>query len=759
MSTKIIGQHVARIDAQGKVTGETLYSGDIVMPGMLHMKILFAGRPHARVRSIDTSAAQALPGVAGVFTAQDVPVNEYGLQINDQPVLCGPPSPLSPDPSPRGENETRPGADIVRFVGDQVAVVVAETEKIAAAAVKLIKVEYEDLPVLTDAVAAMQPGAYPIHPEIGQSNICVHDRIRKGDVAAGFAQADVIVEAEYRVPAQEHAYLQPEAGVAHIDEEGRVVVRAAGQWTHVDQHQIAHALGLADEQVRVQYPAIGGAFGGREDMSVQIVLALAAWKLRKPVKIVWSRKESIVGHAKRHPMLIKAKWGATKDGKLTASETTFIADGGAYMYTSNKVLGNSTITQTGTYAIPNVKSDVYGVYTNNLPGAAFRGFGAPQALFMAELQMDKLAEKLGLDPVEFRLRNALRDGDTLDVQSAPPGPVTAVQVIEAAARRGGWIQTAGGWKRADGGPRTEDRQPSTVNHPPSSVLRRGIGLAAGFKNIGFSFGYQENCWSRVELHGKAEIERVVVYNAAAEVGQGNHTVVAQMAAEAAGVPYEKVEMIGMDTLNMGNAGSASASRLTFMSGNAVKGAAERALLKWKAEERPAVAEYTYLAPQTTPFDKDTGRSLPNFAYAYVAQVAEVEVDTETGQVRLLRVISADDVGKSVNPALVEGQIEGGVVQAQGYAMLENFVTRDGYVLSDQLSTYLIPTIWDIPEQVESLVLEIPDERGPWGARGLGELPFLPVAPAIAAAIHDATGVWLDEFPFTAERVLRGLGKL
>jgi len=744
MNHKIIGQPLPRIDARGKVTGETLYSGDIVMPGMLHMKILFAGLPHARVLGIDTSAAEKVPGVAGVFTAKDVPVNEYGLQINDQPVLCGPHP--TPGPSPAAqERGVKAGTDIVRFVGDQVAVVVAESEQIAAQALKLIKVEYEDLPVLTDPVAAMQAGAYSIHPEIGESNICVHDKIRKGDVAAGFAQADVIVEGEYRVPAQEHAYLQPEAGVAHIDEEGRIVVRAAGQWTHTDQRQIAHALGLPDEKIRVQYPAIGGAFGGREDMSVQIVLALAAWKLQKPVKIVWSRKESIIGHAKRHPMIIKAKWGATKDGKLTAAETTFIADGGAYMYTTNKVLGNATITQTGPYSIPNVKSDVYGVYTNNVPSAAFRGFGAPQALFMAEMQMGKLAEKLGLDPVEFRLRNALREGDTLDVQTAPPGPVTAVQVIEAAAQ-------GAGWRRADGGRRTVDR-------PLSSVLRRGTGLAAGFKNIGFSFGYKENCWARVEIHGKAEIERVVVYNAAAEVGQGNHTILAQMAAEVAGVPYEKVEMVTMDTLNMGNAGSASASRLTFMSGNAVKGATEQALEKWQAEERPAIAEYTYLAPETTPFDKETGRATPNFAYAYAAQAVEVEVDTETGQIRLLRVVSADDVGKSINPALVEGQIEGGVVQAQGYAMLENFITRGGYVLTDQFSTYLIPTIWDIPEKVESVVLEIPDERGPWGARGLGELPFLPLAPAIAAAIHDATGVWLDEFPFTPERVLRALGKI
>ena len=735
MTQNVVGQSVARKDAKKKVTGEAVYSGDISLAGMLHMKILFAGRPHARVLSIDTAAAEAAPGVVAIYTARDVPVNEYGLQINDQPVLCGPGS-------------SKPGTDVVRFVGDQVAVIVAETEEQADKARKLIKVNYQDLPVLTDAEEAIKPGAYPLHPEIGLSNICVHDKIRKGNMEAGFAQSDVIIEGEYRVPAQEHAYLQPEAGVAYIDENGLLTVKAAGQWTHTDQKQISHSLGLPDEKIRVQYPEIGGAFGGREDMSVQIVLALAAWKLNRPVKIIWTRKESLIGHGKRHPMVIRAKWGATQDGKLTAAETTFIADGGAYMYTTNKVLGNATITQTGPYAIPNVKSDVIGVYTNNIPSAAFRGFGAPQAQFMAEMQMDKLAEKLGLDPVEFRMRNVLRPGDTLDVQTPPPGPVSAPEVIEAAARRAGWDNLSGEWQRLP-----SPRQ--AANNP----LVRGIGLAAGFKNIGFSFGYKDNCWARVEMHGASEIERVVVYNAAAEVGQGNHTILAQLAAEAAGVSYDKVEMITMDTLNMGSSGSASASRLTFMSGNAVKGAAEQARARWDAEERPAIIEYTYLAPETTPFDKETGESMPNFAYAYVAQTAEVEVDIETGQVRIVKIISADDVGRALNPMQVEGQIEGGVVQAQGYVMMENFITKGGYVLTDQLSTYLIPTIRDIPDEVESIIVEVPDERGPWGAKGLGELPYLPLAPAIMAAMHDATGVWFDAFPLTAERVLRGLGKI
>ena len=730
--TTIVGKSIPRIDAHGKVTGETPYSGDLSMKGMLHMKMLFANRPHARVKRIDTGKAEASPGVVAVYTSKDIPLNEYGLQWQDQPVLCG--------PIPEGG---KPGTDVVRFVGDQVAAVVARSEAQAAAAVKLIEVEYEDLPVVSDAVEAMKPDSPRVHEQIGDSNICVHYKIRKGNIEEGFAQADVVVEGEYRTPVQEHAYLQPEAGLAYIDDEGRITLECGGQWTHEDRHQVAHALKMPNESIRIIYPAIGGAFGGREDMSVQIVLALAAWKLQQPVKIIWSRQESMIGHGKRHASVIRSKWGATKEGKLVAIENEFIGDGGAYMYTSNKVLGNSAITSSGPYFVPNIKTDVYGVYTNNVPGAAFRGFGAPQALFMAEMQMDKLAEKLGIDPVEFRLKNALRDGDTMGVGTPSPSPVSVVQCIEAAAERFGW---------RDG--RREKGEGKSSEH-----LKRGRGFAAGFKNIGFSFGYQENCWAKIEIHGNSEIDRVVLHHDAAEVGQGTHTVMVQMAAEAVGVPFEKVRIVTSDSAIHENSGSVSASRMTFMSGNAIRGAADVALRKWKAEERPAIGEFKYLAPRTNQFNEETGYSTPNFAYAFVAQAAEVEVDTETGHVRVLRIVSADDVGKPINPALVEGQVEGAVVQAQGYAILEDYKTKDGRVLTDQLSTYLIPTIWDVPEKVETVFVEVPDPNGPWGARGVGELPFLTVAPAIGAAIHDAVGVWIDEFPFTPERVLRALGKI
>ena len=747
MTAQIIGEPISRVDARAKVTGEAKYPGDLTMEGMLYAKILFAGRPHARILSIDTAEAEATPGVVAIFTAGDVPVNEYGLQTPDQPVLCGPGS-------------SKPGADVVRFVGDQVALAVAETERAAARACDLIRVAYEDLPAVTDPFEALKPNApqlHPhrrpseIHPELStEGNIICHYQIRKGDMEAAWAEVDAIVEGEYRTPAQEHVYLQPEAGLAYIDDEGRVTVVVAGQWTWEDQHEIAHALDLPPEQVRVIYPAIGGAFGGREDMSVQIVLALAAWKLQRPVKIVWSREESIIGHCKRHPMWLRCKWGATREGKLIAAEVRIVADGGAYCYTTNKVLGNTTVTCTGPYEIPNVKVDTDGVYTNNLPSGAFRGFGAPQGIFAAEMQMNKLAQALEMDPVELRLKNLLRDESLTAMGTPLPGGVSLVEVTEKCALAAGWTRGADGWEKPT---------PSSTRHPTSGTEHResGIGLAVAFKNIGFSFGYQENCWAKVELRGSAEIEEAVVYIGSAEVGQGAHTVIHQMAAKALGLPLERVRLIASDTsTSPGSSGSVSASRMTFMSGNAVRGAAEQALERWRAEDRPAVAEYTYLAPKTTPFDPETGYGVPNLAYGYVAQAVEVEVDTETGELHILRVVCADDVGQAINPQQVEGQIEGGIVQAMGWATCENFIAEGGHVLTQYLSTYLMPTIADVPDRIESIIVERRDPRGPWGARGMGEMPFIPLAPALVAAVHDATDVWFDKLPLTPERVLRGL---
>lgn len=727
----IVGQPINRIDARGKVTGETLYPGDINMPNQAYMKILFSARPHAIIKSIDTSQADTLPGVIAVFTAKDVPVNEYGLGVSDQPVLCGPGS-------------SKPYTDRVRFVGDQVALVVAETEEIAAEGRDLIKVEYEDLPVITDMEKAMQEDAVLLHPDRG-SNIFTHYRIRKGDVEDGFANADVIVEGEYHTPAQEHAYLQPEAGLGYIDDQDRVTVHVAGQWTHEDQQQIAHSLNIPLEQVRVIYAAIGGAFGGREDMSVQIVLALAAWRLHqrgidRPVKIIWTREESIKGHHKRHPFIIRSRWGANQEGKLLAAEEEVIADGGAYVYTSPKVLGNATLMCTGPYEIPNVKVDSYAIYTNNLPNGAFRGFGGAQGAFAAEMQMNRLAEKLGMERVEIRRKNVLTEGAFLSVGTPLPKGVTIGRVVDRCGEELSHSQIA--------------KQPATKSH-----LLRGTGFACAFKNVGFSFGAPERSIATIELRGGSKIEEAILHHAGADVGQGAHTIMIQVAAETLGIPIEKVHLIASDTATSDDSGSSSASRMTFMAGNSIKGACELAIEKWKAEDRPAIATYTYRPPRTSMFDPQTGKSEPNFAYGYVAQGVTLEVDTETGLIRLLEVISCNDVGKAINPLNVQGQIEGGVVQASGYTIMENFIQRDGFVLTPWLSTYLIPSVDDVPEQIKPIILEYADPLGPYGARGMAEMPFLPLAPAIVDAVHKATGVWFDEFPLTPERILKGLGKL
>jgi CO/xanthine dehydrogenase Mo-binding subunit len=719
------------------------------------------------VLSIDTVQALALPGVVAVLTAQDVPRNEYGLQTRDQPVLCGPGS-------------SKPGADVVRFVGDQVAFIVAESEQAAIQARDLLQVQYEDLPVLTDPFEALKPGApqlHPhrqpnaIHPELStEGNLISHHQIRKGDMQAGWAVAEVVVEGEYYTPPQEHAYLQPEAGLAYVDEENRITVVVAGQWTWEDQQAIAHALDLPPERIRVIYPAIGGAFGGREDMSIQIVLALAAQKLRRPVRIIWNREESIVGHCKRHPAWVRCKLGATREGKLVAAEVKIVADGGAYCYTTNKVLGNAAVTCTGPYEIPNVQVDVDGVYTNNLPSGAFRGFGSPQATFAAETQMNKLAQALDMDPVELRLKNLLRETSLTAMGTPLPGGVSLVEVTERCALAAGWQQTDHGWQKPAVRlkPRLRPRLSSAeasaeaahdlLPTPHSPIT--GLGIAAAFKNIGFSFGYQENCWAKIELRGQSTIDEAIVYAGSAEVGQGTHTVIHQMAAEALGLPLEKIRLEASDTATSpGSSGSVSASRMTFMVGNAIRGAAQEALARWRAEDRPAVAEHTYLAPKSTPFDPETGHGTPNLAYGYVAEAVEVQVDVETGQLHVLRVVCSDDAGKAINPRQIQGQIEGGVAQALGWATCENFVSREGQVLTPNLSTYLIPTVQDIPERTDSVIVEHPDPRGPWGARGVGEMPFIPLAPALVAAVHDATGVWFDQLPLTPERVLRGLGRL
>ena len=430
---RAVGSSLPRVDAAAKVAGTARFPGDIDIPGQAWLKVVFAGFVHGRIKAVETAAAEAAPGVIAVLTAKDVPVNEYGLIMPDQPVLCGVGS--------------TPQAQRVRWEADHVAVVVAETQAQAEAAAKLVRVDYEPLPVVTDPIAAMQPDAPILHPyefrfPYGErkldSNVLHSYTLQRGDIEEGIAQADVVVEATYRTQAQEHAYLQPEAGLAFLRPDGRVEVICAGQWMHEEREQIAHALGLPDDQVVVRHPAIGGAFGGREDISVQIVLALAAIKTGRPVKIVWSREESIIGHHKRHPYILKAKWGATREGKIVFAQMDVTSDAGAYAYTSTKVLGNALMACLGPYDIPNVHVNARTVYTNNCPSGAFRGFGGPQGHFAAESQVNKLATALDMHPITLRLRNIWREGTILPTHSVVPAGVTIAAVLEEAARRGGW---------------------------------------------------------------------------------------------------------------------------------------------------------------------------------------------------------------------------------------------------------------------------------------------------------------------------------
>lgn len=732
-----IGQSISRIDAKDKVTGIAKFPGDFDLPNQVYMKVRFSDRVHATIKRVDTSDAEKLPGVLAILTAKDVPNNEYGLIMPDQPVLCGPDS-------------NKPYAERVRCISDQIAVIVAESEEIAEKARDFIKIEYEDLDSVFDPKEAMKDGANLVHPDKG-SNVFCHYRIRKGDLELNEKEADVIVESDYETPYQEHAYLQPEAGVGYIDEENRVTVIVAGQWVHEDQEQIAHALNLPKEKIRVIYPAIGGAFGGREDMSIQIILALAVWNLHnrgveRPVKIIWSREESIIGHHKRHPYFMHARWGAKKDGTLVFAENELIADGGAYAYTSTKVLGNATLLCTGPYKIPNVKVDGFAVYTNNIITGAFRGFGGPQAAFLAECQMNKLAEKLKMDPVQIRMMNLLHEGDLLSVQTPLPKGVTITEVLNQCALQAGWVNRKDNWTK-----------PEKIE--AKGNIRKGLGIACGYKNIGFSFGAPEQSWSTVELFGSVEIEEAIVHHAGADVGQGAHTVFAQMAAEALKIPIAKIRLVVSDTAVTGDSGSASASRMTFMAGNAIKGACQMALEKWQKEERPAIATYQYRPPKTTPYDPENGKCEPNFSYGYIAEVVDLQVDLDSGEIKINNVICVDDVGQAINPQQVKGQIEGAIVQAAGYSLLENYYQKEGKTLTKTLSTYLIPTVLDIPEKIESFVMEHPDPIGPWGARGMGEMPYLPFAAAVIDAVHDALGVWFDSFPLIPERVLRGIGKI
>src|SRR5215813_9461262 len=731
-----IGESPVRPDGVLKVRGEFAYSSDLWADEMLWGATVRSPHPYARIRSVDIGSALAVPGVYAVLTHSDVPgENRYGLEHADQPVLAD---------------------DVVRYAGEPVAVVAAEHPETARRAAARIGVDYQVLPPLTDPEAALAEGAPVLHPG---GNLVRHLRIRHGDPDG--ATADVVVTGEYRVGMQDQAFLGPESGLAVPAEDGGVDLYIATQWLHVDRDQVARALGLPAEKVRLTLAGVGGAFGAREDLSMQIHACLLALHTRRPVKIVYSREESFFGHVHRHPGRLTYEHGATRDGRLVYVRARILLDGGAYTSSSPAVAANAACFAVGPYRCPNASIDSIIAYTNNPPCGAMRGFGAVQTCFAYESQMDRLADVLGISPIELRLRNAMHGGDAvLPTGQRVRGPVPVAELL----------------KRLQALPDPADQvtSPADLRALPGGVsntthgegLRRGVGYAVGFKNVGFSEGFDDYSTARVRLELADGRPVVNVHTAAAEVGQGLVTVCAQVARTELGV--EEVVVQPSDT-SVGSAGSSSASRQTYCTGGAVQAACQAvrqeilrragsgdweqasseliALLAGEAVE--ATREFRHRPTQ--PLDPETGQGHAHVQHAFAAHRAVVDVDVELGMVRVVEIATVQDVGRAINPQAVEGQLEGGAAQGLGLALMEEVQLRDGLVRNASFTDYLIPTFLDMPP-VRCDVLELGDPDAPYGLKGVGEPPIISSTPAIVAAIRAATGRPLTRVPIRPQDI-------
>ncbi|HEY6585051.1 MAG TPA: molybdopterin cofactor-binding domain-containing protein [Gaiellaceae bacterium] len=726
-----VGESVRRVDAIPKVTGEFAYSSDLVDAGMLWGHTLRSPHTHALIRSIDISQAVAMSGVHAVLTHEDVPGDKrYGLEFADQPVLA---------------------FDRVRYFGEPVALVAAEHPEQARRAAAAIVVEYEELePVVDMERAAEQEPIHPQHWTLGHGfrddprpNVVRDLRIVHGDPEA---EGDVSVSGYYELGIQDQAFLGPESGLAVPDGEGGVDIYVATQWLHVDRDQVAPCLGLRKEQVRIHLAGVGGAFGGREDLSMQLHGAMLALHTNRPVKIVYNRQESFFGHVHRHPARIWAEHHANPDGKLVNVRMRILLDGGAYASSSTAVTSNAASFAVGPYAVENALIESTCVYTNNPPCGAMRGFGAVQSCFAGEAQMDKLADALELDPVELRLRNALAPGDSLPTGQKITGSLPTAEVIRRAA--------AIAVPEPEELPRDPIRLPGGAgNTTRGDGVRRGVGFAVGFKNIGYSEGFDDYTAARVRLYSGADGELAAeVHCAAAEVGQGVTNVILQVARTE--LETENVALAPHTTSTVDSAGSASASRMTWMASGAVQTACRAA--KDELERRGGRLgrdeeidlERVYRHPRTTPLDPDTGQitgERAHVALAVAAMRVVAEVDVELGLTRVVWIGTAQDVGKAVNPQAVYGQIEGGTAQGLGLALMEEIQTRDGLITNASFTDYLIPTALDMPPVVAELIEE-PEPDAPYGVKGVGEPPTVVSTAAVLSALRAATGKDLNRVP-------------
>jgi len=767
-----VGAPLRRVDAIDKSTGRAVYLDDMAVPGVLHACLVFPGMAHGVLRGVDGSTALEMRGVRAIVTAGDVPgENQVGCVTPDQPLL----------PSDR-----------IRYEGDAVAIVVAESQAAAREAADAVRVDAVELPGVFDALEAMEPGAPEVHPERDgvvedlSRNVFLHDRVRKGDVEAGFEEADIIVDRTFRTHHQEHCYLEPLAALAVPEDNGTMTVYGTMQCPFYVQKAVAGVLGLPLAAVRVVQTVTGGGFGGKEDVPSEICAcaALAAWKVRRPVKLVYSREEDFLRSSKRHPMVVEFKLGARRDGTFTAARVRAVADAGAYTTLTPVVVFRATAHATGPYEIPNVSTDVYGVYTNRQTTGAFRGFGQPQTIFANESLIDEIADALGMDPIDVRLANCLDVGKRTATDQLLTESVGLRETLERARELSEWDEKRGAGTGYGEGAATGD--------DAGGVERVARGIGVGSIYYGVSLGAKglalDGSGAHLNVYRDGSV-RIGV--GGTEMGQGLLTVLTQIASDSLGVPVESVHVDRADTSVVPDSGPSVASRTTLMTGNAVIDAAEklktvmapvaagalgvdaadvefrdgsvgtsgRTMTFAELAERCWVenvntaADGWYAAPAST-FDEN-GQGDAYAVYSYATHVAEVEVDRETGEVAVLQVTAAHDVGRVLNPVTLEGQIEGGVLQCVGMALYEHMKTTGGSVDTSDLSTYIIPTSVDAPP-IRTAFIEHRYSKGPFGAKGIGETPAMPGAVAIANAVAHATGVRFDELPLTPERVRRAL---
>ncbi len=738
-----IGHSIPKIGVIERLRGEPIFSADLALEDALVLKVLRSVKAHALLDGVDCEKALKVEGIVKIFTAEDIPgKNLMGIINKDQPLLA---------------------TGKVRAVGEPIALVAAENEAAASRAIERIEVAYEELPAVSTAKAALKPDAPKIH---AKGNVLFTRKLKKGDVEQAFENSDIVIEKTYRTSRIEHSYLEPDAGAGYVDEDGTLVIYASTQNPHYDHKEVCGLLGLEDHQVRIVQAATGGGFGSKLDLNVQGFIGLALLYLKTPVKMVYSREESFLATAKRHPLEMTMKTGADHKGKLLALESTITGDTGAYGSYGIAVASRAAVHATGPYQFENVDVESRCVYTNNSFCGAMRGFGTPQMAIAHESQMDLLAENLGIDPLELRIMNAFKLGSETATGQKLTASVGIGDCLDALKPHYEWAKTV--WRPAEAEP----------------YKRRGIGLGSMWYGIG-NTGVQNPSTAKIKMDLGGN---VTLYTGCADIGQGSTTILAQIAAEILGIEPGKIRLFVADTRCTTNAGATSASRQTYISGNAVIEAADKladvllseavnklkvpksslalaggfvvdtgnpdnkaelAALAQRANQKGIPLKWQgYFDPETVPLDPETGQGVPYSTYAFASQLILLTVDTLTGEVSIDKVFAAHDVGKAIHPENVKGQICGGVAMGIGYALMEEFVPGQTISMKD----YHIPTGADVPEIVP-IIVESSEPSGPFGAKGVGEPALIPTAPAILNALADALGQRIYELPASLERVL------